>query len=165
MSKISLTSEQYLKQLNFLFYGLMIAPFIYSPIAVYIKESGTFGTQSENVASFNIWVPGLCLILVVASVINYSKKIKQIAQEEHFEVKVIRFRSLFLMTLGILEVALVCCFISYCLTLSFYFVLYCILVLLAFIYRRPRIQDLVKDLKLNGTEESRLNDPTDFIIP
>lgn len=164
MSKISLTSAQYLKQLNLIYYGLLVAPFLYAPLAVYIKESGSFGLHYENRGSYGIWVPLLALAMIVASIVNYNSKVKKIAEEEHFLVKVVRYRNLFITTLGLLELALVCSLVVYCLTLSYYFIGYSVVLSLVFIYRRPRVVDIVNHLKLSPQEEERLKDPNDLII-
>lgn len=164
MSKISLTSAQYMKQLNFIYYGLLVAPFLYAPIAVYFKESGKFGLQYENRGSYGIWVPVLALIMVIISIVNYNRKTKQIAEEEHLIVKVVRYRNLFITTLACLELPLVCSLVVYCLTLSYFFLTYTAIVALVFIYRRPRVIDIANHLKLTASEEARLKTPEELII-
>lgn len=163
-NKIELTSAQFLKQLNFIYYGLILSPFLYAPIAVYIKESG-FGTKADQPENYVTIVMYLDIVLIIASLLFFNHHKKKIVKEtEHLTIKLIRYRKLFISTLGILVLGLVITLISYFLTNSYYLIAFAGAVALVFIYRRPRVVDISKQLNLSDHETSRLNDPTDVII-
>lgn len=155
---------QYLKQLKLVFVVALLGPFLYSPIAVYIKESGHFGGHKEYIKNYNLFASAIVLLGISLFIFITWRSKKKLQKDYSVVEKFKLFKSSFYVSMFLLDVLLVSVLIPYFLTYSNYFFVLAIIVCLALYYKRPTVKNILDDLNLESSELNSLEDESFLVV-
>jgi len=164
MSTKKVTSKEYFKILDILYFSLLAGQIIFAIITLYLTLSGTINSQHKEFRDiFLILVPIFVAVGIYASNIMFKNKINLAKEKLSLIEKMSDYRSALLLRWALLEFPSFFSIIAFFLTGDFFFLGISALIIVFFINIKPNIDKVSIDLELSIGDKMTINDP-DAII-
>jgi len=164
MSTSQLTSKEYFRMLNILFYALIAGQVIFALVIVYLKLTGvSLNNFPEYKQTLLYAFPFIVLAGIYASQAVYKSKLVPIKAKTDLREKMSDFRTACIIRWALLEVpgslSLIICF----LTGDLLFIAVAAIVIGYFLMIRPSIEKTIIDLELDFEDQTKINNPDEII--
>jgi hypothetical protein len=158
------TSKEYFKILDILYFSLLAGQIIFALITLYLNLSGTINAQHNEFRDiFLVLVPIFVAAGIYASHIMYKNRINITKEKLTLIEKMSDYRSALLLRWALLEFPSFFSIIAFFLTGDFFFLGITALIIVFFINIKPNIEKASIDLELSIGDKMAINDP-DAII-
>jgi len=170
MNTSRLTSKEYFKGINLIYYALISGVLIFFLITLFLNFTGNIPISDidEDVLLINVLIiTGLVFLAagIFGGQIFFNNKLKKInEQKEDLLIKTAEYRSSLIIRYALIEGPAFFSIIGYFLTASYIFIVFVgIAIAIYIIVLKPTRERLIIDLQLDNIEKEKIYDPNAII--
>ncbi len=165
MNKLKMTSKEYFKGINMVFYTLISGILLFLIIALFINFTINFAIV--DAAFYNTIILlflAFMAVGMVGSQILFSNKLKKInVRNSDLLIKTAEYRSSLVSRFVLIEAPAFFSIVAYLLTGSSLFIIFVGVTIVTMFMLRPTKEKLINDLQLNSIEKEMIYDPNAII--
>ena len=163
MSTQKVTSKQYFRINNLLYFALLSGQIVFSAITLFLNHGLMFQPDPSLRDIFIYIVPLFVLNGFVTGNIIYKNRLKKIKKFNSLTSKMTEYRGAIIIRMALLEGASLFSIVIYLITADIAFIAMAGIVVLYFLLLKPSREKVILELELNSTERMKVESDEELI--
>ncbi len=164
MATKQITSKEYFRILNILYFGLLSGQIFFAAVTLYLTLSGAVNQENSSLRDIFVFIVPLFVVGgIYGSLVAFKNRLSVTKSKVNLIEKMSDYRTTCIVRWALLEFPSFFAIIVYFLTGDFIFLAMAALIIAYFVTIKPNVEKTTIDLELDYTDKTKVEDPDSVI--